>query len=135
MLPWFGVFLALAFFLSRRLNAQQLGDDLARGIGSSVQWDRLLLLLIVVALCGSGVAVGGAIGFVALIGPHIARKLVGPSFGGLLPVSALTGGSIVIASDIIARTAFSPLDLPVGVITSAVGAPFFIYLLYRNRNQ
>ncbi|MFD2611843.1 FecCD family ABC transporter permease [Paenibacillus gansuensis] len=133
--PWFLIFFVLALLFTRRLNAQQMGDDAAQSVGSAVQKDRLLLLLIIVALAGSAVAVGGAIGFVALIAPHIARRLVGPSFGSLLPVSALTGAAVVTASDLAARTAFSPLDLPVGLITSAVGAPFFIYLLYKNRNS
>jgi iron complex transport system permease protein len=135
LLPWMAVLLPLAMIFARHINIQQLGDDLATGVGAAVQRHRFLLLLICVGLAGASVAVGGAIGFVGLLAPHIARKLVGPSFGALLPVSALTGGVIVMVADLIARTLFSPLDLPVGIFTSAVGAPFFIYLLYRNRNR
>ncbi len=132
---WTAVFVPLAFVFGRSINAQQLGDDIAAGIGNPVQRHRFLLLFICAALAGSAVAIGGAIGFVALIAPHIAKKLTGPAFGGLLPVSALTGALIVMLADLVGRTAFAPLDLPVGIFTSAIGAPFFIYLLYRNRNQ
>lgn len=135
MLPWFLIFVPLAFVLARVLNVQQLGDDLAYGVGDPVERNRLLLLTVSVALAGAAVAFGGAIGFVGLVAPHAARKLVGPSYGALLPVSGLIGGTVVMAADLLARTAFQPLDLPVGLFTSIIGAPFFIYLLYRTRNR
>ncbi|RKN84730.1 FecCD family ABC transporter permease [Paenibacillus ginsengarvi] len=134
LLPWTLVLLPLAFFMGRTLNVLQLGDDTAAGAGSRVDRDRLLLLLLCVGTAGAAVAVGGAIGFVALLAPHAARKLVGSSFGGLIVASMLLGGIIVTAADLIARTAFAPLDLPVGIFTSLIGAPFFLYLLYKNRN-
>jgi iron complex transport system permease protein len=133
LLPWAAVLLPLTAIAGRTLNVLQLGDDTAAGAGSRVNRDRLLLLALCVAMAGAAVAVGGAIGFVALLAPHIARMLTGPSFGGLLPVSALAGGIIVALADLVARTAFAPLDLPVGIFTSMIGAPFFMYLLYRNR--
>jgi iron complex transport system permease protein len=135
MLPWVLIFVPLAFLFSREVNVQELGDDVALGLGSRVQFRRFTLLFISVALAGSAVAFAGGIGFVGLIAPHIARKLVGRSFGSLVPVSALIGGLIVILADVVARTAFLPLDLPAGVFVSGIGAPFFIYLLYRNRNM
>jgi iron complex transport system permease protein len=67
--------------------------------------------------------------------PHIARRLVGSSFGALLPVAALIGGLLVLIADIIGRTLFSPVEVPAGVFTAAIGAPYFIYLLYKSRNQ
>ena len=135
MLPWVVLFIPLAIGLSRQINIQQLGDDLATGVGHPVQRQRFLLLLICVALAGVAVAIGGAIGFVGLLAPHIARKLVGPLSGSLLPASALVGGLLVILADLVARMAMPPLDLPVGIFTAAIGAPFFIYLLYKNRNK
>jgi iron complex transport system permease protein len=135
MLPWVLIFIPLAFLFSREVNVQELGDDVALGLGSRVQLRRFTLLFVSVALAGSAVAFAGGIGFVGLIAPHIARKLVGRSFGSLVPVSALIGGLIVILADVVARTAFLPLDLPAGVFVSGIGAPFFIYLLYRNRNM
>jgi len=135
MLPWVLIFVPLAFFFSREVNIQELGDEVALGLGSRVQFQRFNLLFISVALAGSAVAFAGGIGFVGLIAPHIARKLVGRSFGSLVPISALIGGIIVFSADVVARTAFIPMDLPAGVFVSGIGAPFFIYLLYRNRHQ
>lgn len=135
ILPWIVVLIASAALLARRVNIQQLGDEIATSVGSRLQLDRFLLLMICAALVGTAVSVGGDISFVALLAPHIAKQLIGPSFGGALPLSALIGSLIVLIADLIARMAFSPLDVPVGVFTSAVGAPFFIYLLYKNRNH
>lgn len=131
---WMVVLLPLALLMARNLNVQELGDEVAAGVGSHVQRDRLILLMISAGLAAGAVAFAGAISFVGLIAPHIARKLVGPSFGGLLPVSALTGALLVLAADWIGRTAFSPLDIPAGVFTASIGAPYLIYLLYRKRN-
>jgi iron complex transport system permease protein len=135
LLCWMLVFMPLALVYGRAVNAHQLGDDVAFGIGDPVQRNRFILLFICAALAGSAVALGGAIGFVALIAPHIARKLVGPAIGGLLPASAFIGALMVMFADLVGRTAFAPLDVPAGVFTAAVGAPFFIYLLYKHRNQ
>ncbi|WP_079912405.1 iron chelate uptake ABC transporter family permease subunit [Paenibacillus sp. 32352] len=135
ILPWAAVLLPLSFILARHVNISQLGDDISAGVGSSVELNRMLLLLVSVALAGAAVAVAGAIGFIGLIAPHMARKLVGSSFENVLPVSALLGGAIVMLADLVGRTCFLPLDVPVGIFTSAVGAPFFIYLLYARRNS
>ena len=131
MLPWLLIFIPLAVFYSKTVNVQELGDEVAVGLGVKVQLHRFSLLFISVALAGSTVAFAGGIRFVGLIAPHISRKLVGRSFGNLVPVSALVGGLIVSLADIFVRTAFLPLDLPAGIFVSGIGAPFFIYLLYR----
>ncbi|WP_456277013.1 FecCD family ABC transporter permease [Bacillus sp. AK128] len=135
MLPWILVFIPLTFLLARTINVKELGDDIATGLGINVQIQRFMLLFISVALAGSSVAFAGGIEFVGLIAPHIGRMLIGRSFAALIPVSALLGGIIVMVADIIARTAFLPLDIPAGVFTAGIGAPFFIYLLYRNRHM
>lgn len=135
ILPWIAFFIPLALICARNVNVLQLGDDVAAATGSAVQRQRFSLLMISVALAGAAVSVGGAISFVGLIAPHMTRRLVGPAFGGVLPVSALIGGLMVVIADTIARTAFLPYDIPVGVFTAGVGAPFFIYLLYRNRHS
>lgn len=135
MLPWLLVCVPLALFFSKSVNVQELGDQAAIGLGARVQLHRFCLLIISVALAGSAVAFAGGIGFVGLIAPHIARKIVGRSFARLVPVSAMIGGLIVCTADIIARTAFLPLDVPAGVFTAGIGAPFFIYLLFKNRNN
>lgn len=132
-LPWMAVLLPLALASGRTIDLQEFGDTLATGLGLAVQRNRLLLLFLSVALAGSAVAYAGAIGFVGLIAPHIARKLVTRHFTALAPVAAMIGGALVVAADLIGRTLFDPLDLPAGVFVSAVGAPFFIYLLFRQR--
>lgn len=135
ILPVIIIVVPLAIWFARSLNAQEFGDDVATGLGVTVQWHRSLLLLCSVLLAGIAVAVAGTIGFVGLIAPHIARKLVGRMFGSLLIVSGLVGALLVLSADLIARTAFLPLDVPAGVFTAGIGAPFFLYLLFKNRNQ
>jgi iron complex transport system permease protein len=127
--------LPLALLLARSLDVQSLSEEAALGLGLRLQRDRLYLLLLSVLLAGVAVSVAGAVGFIGLIGPHLARLLVGSSFRNLLPGSAFTGALLVFVADFIARTAFHPLDIPVGVFTSGVGAPFFLYLFYRNRHR
>jgi iron complex transport system permease protein len=133
LLPWVVVFMPLALLLARDLNALNLGEDLARGLGSKVTRKRRLLLLSAVALASSTVAAAGTIGFVGLMAPHFARRLVGPDHRGLLPTAGMLGAFILIAADLLGRTIVAPIELPAGLVTSAVGAPFFIYLLYRSR--
>lgn len=135
LLPWLAVFLPLALLLCRDLNALNLGDDVAQGLGSHVEQKRTLLLLISVALAAASVATAGSIGFVGLIAPHLARQLVGPAHEGLLPTAALTGGMIVVSADLLAKMLFAPIELPCGIVTAIIGAPYFLYLLYQNRNQ
>lgn len=133
LLPWTAAAFLAVYFNTRHIGIQLLGDELAKGLGSRVERQRLGLILLSVALAGAAVSIGGVIGFVGLIAPHMARKLTGPVMARMLPASALAGAVIVAAADLVARAAFLPLDIPVGVFTSAIGAPFFIYLLYRSR--
>ncbi|MEL6383975.1 MAG: iron ABC transporter permease [Cyanobacteria bacterium J06626_18] len=131
--PWLVGFGLLSLLLSRELNAMQMGDDVARSLGSRLEWQRGWLLLSSVALAGAAVATAGSIGFVGLMSPHMARQLVGPSHEGLLPVAALTGGMVVVLSDLVGRLLFAPIELPCGIITAIIGAPYFLYLLIRTR--
>ncbi|MFY3791878.1 FecCD family ABC transporter permease [Ureibacillus sp. MALMAid1270] len=128
------VLLLIAFIMTRHLNIQELGEDIALGVGARLERQRFSLLLLSTALIGSAVAFAGGIGFVGLMAPHIARKLVGSSFGNLLPLSAIIGAVLVLLADTIGRTVFLPIEVPAGVFTAAIGAPYFIYLLYRQRN-
>jgi iron complex transport system permease protein len=132
LLPWLVVFLPLAMLLARDLDALNLGDGLAQGLGNRVEWSRGLLLLCIVALAGASVATAGTIGFVGLMAPHLGRQLVGPSHTGLIPVAALAGACIVELADLVGRLAFAPIELPCGVITAVIGAPYFLWLLYRS---
>ncbi|MDF2684333.1 MAG: yfhA 1 [Brevibacillus sp.] len=135
LLPWVFGFLLITLSQARTLNAQELGDDVAKGVGVRVEKKRLILIAVSVALAAAAVGIAGGIGFVGLMAPHMARKLVGSSYGALLPASALLGGIFVLLADLAARTLFVPLDVPAGVFTAAVGAPFFMYLLYRSRRE
>lgn len=134
LVPWVVVLSILAFVMSRHLNIQELGDDLTKAVGERLQTRRLLFLLLATGLVGSAVAFAGGIGFVGLMAPHMARRLVGSSYGVLIPASALLGGLLVMLADLIGRTFFLPLEVPAGVFTAAIGAPYFIYLLFRTRN-
>lgn len=134
-LPWVIIFIPLAFAFYKSLNLLALGDKVAASLGLNIQLSRFLLMSISVALAGSAVAYAGGVAFIGLVAPHMARKMGGKSYSILIITSALTGGMILMGADLIARTAFLPLDLPAGVFVSGIGAPFFIYLLYRNRNQ
>ncbi|GIX26094.1 MAG: iron ABC transporter permease [Caldimonas sp.] len=133
LLPWIVIFVPLAFALARDLNALNLGEDVARGLGSPVAWRRGLLLLTAVALAAATVAAAGTIGFVGLMAPHIGRRLVGPDHSGLLPTAGVLGALIVVVADLVGRTLFAPIELPAGLVTAAVGAPFFIGLLWQQR--
>ncbi|MEH2097668.1 FecCD family ABC transporter permease [Nostoc sp.] len=135
LLPWLVVFLPLALLLARELDTLQLGDLVAKGLGSRVTWQRSKLLLVSVALAGASVAIAGTIGFVGLMAPHLARSLVGSIHQNLLPVTALIGGLLVASADFLGRTLFSPTELPCGLLTAALGAPYFIYLLYQRRQR
>ena len=121
--------------MARDLNALNLGDDVARGLGNAVERQRSLLIIASVALAGASVATAGTVGFVGLIAPHLARNLVGAAHEGLLPTAALLGGIIVVVADLAGRLLFAPIELPCGIITAIVGAPYFLYLLYCDRNR
>lgn len=134
-LPWCVVGVPLALGLTRQLNVLNLGDEVAIGLGSRVERQRGLLVVVAVALAGSAVATAGNIAFVGLIAPHIGRRFVGGNHQSLLPVTALLGGWLVVSADWVGRTLFAPIELPCGVITAAIGAPFFLYLLIRKRSH
>ncbi|MGE6616764.1 FecCD family ABC transporter permease [Bacillus mycoides] len=133
--PWVLILTVISFIAARHLNAQELGDDIAVGLGVPLTKSRVFMLLLSTALIGGAVAFAGGIGFVGLMAPHISRRLVGSFYGALLPVAAIIGAILVLAADLIGRTVFAPLEIPAGVFTSAIGAPYFIYLLYKSRNS
>jgi iron complex transport system permease protein len=133
LLPWCAVLVPLVLLSSARLNVISLGEDIARGLGVRMQLQRAALLLAAVGLTGAAVSQVGALGFVGLIAPHVARRLVGPAHEGNLFVSGLIGGLIVAMSDFVGRAAFAPTEVPAGIITALIGAPFFMYLLWRGR--
>jgi ABC-type Fe3+-siderophore transport system, permease component len=133
LLPFIIVLLPLAFLKARTMNALHLGENTATGLGVKVSREQLVLLAAAVGLAGSCVAVSGGIGFVGLIGPHLARSLVGPRHQALLPASALIGSLLVIVADMLGRLLLQPSEIPAGIIVGIIGAPYFLYMLARSR--
>jgi iron complex transport system permease protein len=130
------VLVAGTFYLqlnARHLNSLLVGDDTAATLGVDVARLRGVLFLVLSLLTGVMVAVSGAIGFVGLVIPHIVRMLVGTDHRKVLPVSILGGGIFLVWVDVVARMAFAPIELPVGVITALLGGPFFIWMLATQR--
>lgn len=130
-------FLAVGFFISMlsagKLNSLALGDDLAAGLGERVAIARAFSALGAILLCGATTAVCGPIGFLGLVVPHLCRLLVGVDHRWLLPFSALTGASLLLAADIVGRVVSRPSELDVGIVTALIGAPFFIWVVRRQR--
>ncbi|MBQ4816516.1 iron ABC transporter permease [Bacillus pumilus] len=131
VLPWMLIFLVLALVRARYLNIMNLGDQLSYGLGISVHKERSFMMLIAVALAGASVAVAGSISFLGLAAPHLARKLVGPKHQGMIPASALIGALLLLLADTLGRVILAPSEVPVGLVVSALGAPYFIYLLMK----
>ncbi|TCS82051.1 FecCD family ABC transporter permease [Pectinatus cerevisiiphilus] len=131
ILPYtvFGVFFVLLF--TRHLNVLLLGDEIARGLGMNVEKTRIILTAAAALLAASAVSVAGLLGFVGLIVPHTARLIIGSDYRFMLPASVLLGGSVVTLSDTVARCAFAPIELPVGIFMAILGVPFFLFLLRR----
>jgi iron complex transport system permease protein len=132
ILPWILILIPFTIYKSRYLNILQLGDNLSIGLGLDVEKDRRKFILLSVALAGSSVAVGGGITFLGLVAPHIARKIVGPQHERFILTSALLGSLILLFADMIGRVIIMPSELPVGIVVSCLGAPYFLYLLMKN---
>ena len=133
MLIWPYTLAGMIFTLlaARHLNILQLGDELAKGLGLRVERTRLILTAAAALLAASAVSVVGLLGFVGLIVPHAARLMIGSDYRYLLPATIFLGAATVMLSDTFARVAFAPVELPVGIIMAAIGAPFFLFLLRR----
>lgn len=127
--------IVIMWLFTRELNILALGEQSAYHVGVSVDRVRLVLLVMASLITGAAVSVSGTIGFVGLVVPHIVRLVVGTDHRVLLPVSAFTGAILLIAADTVARTIMEPRELPIGVITAFLGAPFFAYLLRRRKRH
>jgi iron complex transport system permease protein len=132
--PWIVVLLPLTLYKARILNVLNLKEEVASSLGIAIERERLGLLAIAVGLAGSCVAIGGGIGFVGLIGPHLARKLVGPKHELLVPTSALAGGLLLLLADTLGRWILQPTEIPTGLVVAVIGAPYFLYLLVRSKS-
>lgn len=118
---------------AHRLNVVALGDDMAHALGLNVRVVRLSMLAVASLLAGAAVSFAGLLGFVGLIVPHIVRFAVGSDNRAVLPLSAVVGAAFVVGCDLVARVAFAPYEVPVGILMAFVGGPFFIYLIFKNR--
>ena len=131
VLPYMLVGLLLSLALGRQITTLSLGDDVAVGLGQRTAPVKALAAVGVVLLAGSSVAIAGPIGFVGLVVPHVARFLVGVDYRWILPYSVIFGAILLVSADLAARIVVRPQELPVGVMTALVGAPFFVYLARR----
>ena len=133
VLPWLLVLLPLPFIFCRDLDTLGLGENKAATLGVSVNKTQILVLVLAVALSTTAVAICGPIAFLGLVAPHLARKLVGGRHRTLLPAAMLIGSLLLQISDILARVIDPPTELPAGILTAIIGAPYFFYLLMRTK--
>lgn len=131
--PYFVICFFVAQWLAKDMNLLALGDEAAQSLGCSVARVRKIFLVVSTLLAASAVSVSGIIGFVGLIVPHWVRLIIGPDNRHLFFFSSLAGGIFLVYSDLLARTILFPTELPIGIITAGIGAPFFIYLLYQRK--
>lgn len=131
ILPWLVILVPFVVYKSNQLNILRLNESVAIGLGMDVDKERRQLLLAAVALAASSVSVTGAVSFIGLMAPHIARNLVGHRNQLCTPVSILCGGWLLLISDTIGRVVFQPNGIPAGIMSALIGSPYFIYLLIK----
>ncbi len=134
-LPYGIVGAGIILLYARELNVMLLGEESAQHLGVEVEKVKRRLLIAAALLTGAAVSVSGLIGFIGLVVPHIVRMLVGPDHRFLLPTVAIIGAIVLILADLLARVLLAPEELPVGIVTALIGAPFFIYLLRKQKNS
>ncbi|MFB4193829.1 FecCD family ABC transporter permease [Streptomyces carpaticus] len=133
ILPFLAVGFLLCLLSARGLNSLALGDELAAGLGEKVVVTRVAAALGAVLLCGAATAVAGPIGFVGLVVPHLCRLVIGPDHRWLLPLAAVLGAALLTAADVVGRVVNRPSEIDVGIVTALIGAPFFIYIVRRQK--
>lgn len=133
LIPWTLAGLICALLLIRQMNVLKLDETVLISLGSPVRWVRGALLLTALALSASAASISGNLSFVGLIVPHLARRLVGENLIRSLPFTAALGALFVLLGDLIGRVLIPPMEIPVGIVTSLVGAPYFVYLIIKQR--
>jgi iron complex transport system permease protein len=133
MLPYLIIGFVVLVSYARPLNLLALGERQAAHLGVQVERTKLIVLIVATLITAAAVSVAGVIGFVGLIVPHLVRLMVGPDYRLIMPLSAIGGGFYVLWADTLARTLLSPTEIPLGVITAFLGAPFFAYLLHKDK--
>ncbi|WP_010651399.1 FecCD family ABC transporter permease [Oceanobacillus massiliensis] len=132
LLPWILLLIPIVFYKAKSLNVLNISDEVATGLGAYVEKERRILMLLAVGLAGASVAFGGAIAFLGLVVPHIARKLIGPIHQFIIPLSALIGALLLLLAEMIGKNVLSPTEIPVGIVVAILSAPYFVYLLMRS---
>jgi iron complex transport system permease protein len=127
--PYLLVGLIVAILLGRQITTLSLGEDIARGLGQNVGWIKAACAAVIVVLAGASVALAGPVGFVGLVIPHVVRFFVGVDYRWILPYSTLVGASFLVLADLVGRLILRPIEMPVGIMTAAIGGPIFIYLV------
>ena len=125
----------IALFFAFHLNAFSLGEEQAAYLGINVEREKIFILALGSLLTACAVSLSGLVGFVGLVMPHAVRLVLGPDHRLLIPAAALAGATFLVVADTLARTVLAPTELPVGILTALIGAPFFIYLLRRTRRE
>ena len=133
VLPFIGFGVVAAFASAPGLNLLTLGEDVASSLGVNVQRHRVAGMAIIALLAGSATAAAGPIGFLALVVPHISRAICGPDYRWILPLSSVIGANFLLYADIAGRLIARPAEVQVGIVLAFVGAPFFIWMMYRNK--
>lgn len=131
LLPWLVILIPFTLYKANRLNLLGLSEPVAIGVGVSIEKERIVLLVTAVALAASAVSVTGGIAFIGLMAPHIAKALVGPRNQLFLPVAILIGGWLLLLADTIGRNIIEPEGIAAGIMVAIIGAPYFIYLLFK----
>jgi len=135
ILPYLLIGLGVLLFSGHALNLLQFGDEQAQQLGLDVTRAKRIILISASLATAAAVAFSGIIGFIGLIVPHLTRLWFGPDYRRLLPLSALGGATALLVCDILARILLAPQEIPVGIITALAGAPFFLWVLRRSKNQ
>ena len=135
LVPYVIIGLTILILFARPLNVLQFGDDQAEQMGLNVERVKMIVIVAASLTTAAAVAFSGIIGFVGLVTPHLIRLVWGPDYRKLLPLSILGGAAMLLLTDIVARTAIAPQELPLGVVTALIGAPFFLYLLRRAKQE
>lgn len=134
-LPWLVILIPVIWRRAAVLDLMQLHEVSVKGLGVAIGRERQILLLCCVGLVSACISVSGSIGFVGLIAPHIARRLIGNSYKYIVPLCGMIGMLMVVIGDFIGKTVFAPAQLPVGIVISIIGVPYFIFLLFKTRTK
>jgi iron complex transport system permease protein len=134
ILPYWVVGVVTLILLGRPLNVLQFGDEQAQQLGLDVERYKLVVVVAASLVAASAVSFSGTIGFIGLVVPHLTRLLWGPDYRRLIPLATISGGAVLLLADIVARMILAPRELPVGIVTAVIGAPFFLYLLRRAKH-